>query len=256
MQFKTKRYRNRTNIKMSILWSFMALLLLPSMTSGQTTSMTYSISRVEPGVQACVGVPVELRISANVSGGDLVAAEFKIDASTSATLLSRTTDPPISPPGSALTYISQTAQTPDFDNDLPQALDVGVSAHEVLMDMGQTGLPPGPSVEIEIIEIVPAAPGLLTISLSQVGAALATTYPAGELVLNVSVNPSAGSVVLDVQSDCDSDGDGIPDAIDSCPFDANSRPNLETDPTPITGTKMQEDCECCEQLYGQVPCMP
>jgi hypothetical protein len=207
---------------------------------------------VEPGLQVCVGVPVELRISANVSGGDLVAAEFKIDASAAATLLSRTTDPPVS--GTGLTYISQTSQVVSFDNNLPLALDSETSAHEVLLDMGQTGLPEGPNVEIETIEIVPAAPGLLTISLSQVGAALATTYPAGELVLNVSVNDLADYVELDVQSDCDSDGDGILDAVDTCPFDANSRPDLQTAPTAITGTKMQTDCDCCEQLYGQDPC--
>jgi hypothetical protein len=107
-------------------------LWLSSVATAQTTSVVYSISRVEPGLQACVGVPVELRISANVSGGDLVAAEFKIDASTSSTLLSRTTDPPAS--GSGLTYISQTAQVVNFDNDLPQVLDMGISAHEVLLE--------------------------------------------------------------------------------------------------------------------------
>ena len=114
-------------------WSVCAVVLwLSSVATAQTTSVVYSISRVEPGLQACVGVPVELRISANVSGGDLVAAEFKIDASTSSTLLSRTTDPPAS--GSGLTYISQTAQVVNFDNDLPQVLDMGISAHEVLLE--------------------------------------------------------------------------------------------------------------------------
>jgi hypothetical protein len=44
------------------------LLMLSARANGQTTSVVYSISRVEPEVQACAGVPVALRISANVSG--------------------------------------------------------------------------------------------------------------------------------------------------------------------------------------------
>ena len=201
---------------------------------------------------ASITLSLEYGGSATVPAGAVVAVEVRGDFDTrlaavgftvvasgnaSATVMERSASP--TTPG-GLTYVSKTSQAP-FVSDLPHDLAVA-PLDEVLLDMsfdsqpgGPTdGLAPGGGVLVDSLQI--GVDGAGTVQLFLAGASAAHTYlaaegPAAELFDSVQIDPSAGSITLQVLPDGDFDGDGDVDLGDYEQFLAClNGPNVTTPP--------------------------
>ena len=205
--------------------------------AARAASITLSLEYDGPATVPAGGiVAVEVRGDFDTR---LAAAGFTVMASggASATVMERSADP--TTPG-GLTYVSRTSQTP-FVSDLPHDLAVAPLA-EVLLDMsfdsqpgGPTdGLAPGGDVVVESLQI--GVDGAGTVEVSLTGASAAHTYlaaegPVAELFDSVQIDPSAGSITLQVLPDGDFDDDGDVDLDDYEEFLAClNGPNVTTPP--------------------------
>ncbi len=205
--------------------------------AARAASITLSLGYVGPAtVPAGAVVTVEVRGDFDTR---LAAVSLTVTASgyASATVMERSASP--TTPG-GLTYLSRTSQTP-FVSDLPHDLAVA-PLDEVLLDMSfdsqpggpSDGLAPGGDVLVESFQIGVEGAGTVQVSLAAGSAAhtyLTAEGPVAELFDSVEIDPSAGSITLQVLPDGDFDGDGDVDLGDYEEFFAClNGPNVTTPP--------------------------